>query len=75
MKADLKKYGTAALVVLGTLFVATRVFPGIGMRVGLRPDPLPFMPAIPILNPVMRSSAPAGAASDPSARDSFLAVT
>jgi hypothetical protein len=55
--SDLKFYGKILFGVAAAVFFLSRVVPGIGMRVGLRPNPLPFMPSIPLLNPVMRSAA------------------
>lgn len=51
-KSDLMFYGKIVLGVAAAAFVLSRVVPGVGMRVGLRPQPLSFMPHIPILNPV-----------------------
>lgn len=72
--SDFKFYGKVLFAVAAAGFVLSRVVPGIGMRVGLRPNPLPFIPSIPVLNPVMRSTAPAGSV-DPAtaARDGMLA--
>lgn len=75
-KNDIMFYGKILLGVGVAAFVLSRVVPGIGMRVGLRPDPLPFMPNIPILNPVMqRRQAPASAARSVSAADELNAAT
>lgn len=72
-KSDLMFYGKVLLAVAGAAFVLSRVVPGIGMRVGLRPDPLSFIPSIPILNPSMRRVNAQASAQPVSARDELLA--
>lgn len=56
--SDLKFYGKVLFAVAAAGFVLSRVVPGIGMRVGFRPNPLSFLPSVPVLNPVTRSAQP-----------------